>query len=173
MKPDHTPEAIIDEGLWKAIINNDSSYNGSFYYGVITTGIFCRPSCKSKSPRKEHVRIFKNTEDAISAKFRPCKRCRPDGSKLPDEEWVDYAVHLIEEHYAESLTLPLLSEMLHASPYHLHRMFKRIKGMTPAEYLKQTRIQAAKLLLQEPSNRILDVAISTGFPNASHFLPYL
>jgi AraC family transcriptional regulator of adaptative response / methylphosphotriester-DNA alkyltransferase methyltransferase len=165
----HDPKAAVDQALWQAIINNDSSYNGTFYYGVITTGIFCRPSCKSKSPRKENVRIFKSSEDALSAQFRPCKRCRPTGSKLPDEEWVDHAVYLIGQHYAEPLTLTLLADMLHASPYHLHRMFKRIKGITLAEYILQTRIQAAQLQLQESTNSILDVAMSVGFPNASHF----
>lgn len=85
MNPSNQPGALIEEGLWEAIVNNDSSYNGVFYYGVITTGIFCRPSCKSKCPLKEHVRIFESTDEAISADFRPCKRCRPDGARLPDE----------------------------------------------------------------------------------------
>jgi AraC family transcriptional regulator of adaptative response / methylphosphotriester-DNA alkyltransferase methyltransferase len=169
MIPIHQQASEIDEGLWEAILNNDSSYNGTFYYGVVTTGIFCRPSCKSKSPRKEHVRIFETADEAVSAHFRPCKRCRPDGSKLPDEEWAQHAVQLIERYYSEPLTLPMLAQMLHASPYHLHRMFKRSKGITPAECLLQTRLKTAQRLLRESDDSILDIAMSVGFPNASHF----
>ncbi len=58
---------------WQAIILNDASYDGAFFYGVKTTGIFCRPSCKSRTPKKENVRVFQNAEQALLENFRPCK----------------------------------------------------------------------------------------------------
>ena len=64
--------------IWEAIIHCDPAYDGKFYYGVHTTGIFCRPSCKSKKPKRENVSTFKTIDEALSAGFRPCKRCRPE-----------------------------------------------------------------------------------------------
>ncbi|MCL6516648.1 Ada metal-binding domain-containing protein [Alicyclobacillus sp.] len=68
----------MPEDLWHAIVNCDVAYDGRFYYGVVSTGVFCRPSCRSKTPKREHVRIFLTTGEARAAGFRPCKRCKPD-----------------------------------------------------------------------------------------------
>jgi len=70
--------ALTDNEKWNSIVNCDSFYDGVFYYGVRTTGIFCRPSCKSKEPLKKNVVFFDRIEDAYSYGLRPCKRCRPD-----------------------------------------------------------------------------------------------
>lgn len=74
-------ESITVE-MWQAIVQNDSSYDDKFYYGVKTTRIFCRPSCKSRPPKIENVRIFQNVQQALSENFRPCKRCKPTGQRL-------------------------------------------------------------------------------------------
>jgi AraC family transcriptional regulator of adaptative response / methylphosphotriester-DNA alkyltransferase methyltransferase len=158
----------LNNQFWEAILQHDASYNGRFFFGVTTTGIFCRPSCKSRHPNKVHVRIFETIDQALSANFRPCKRCRPNEKRLPDEEWVQQITDCIDKHYAEPLSLSLLAEMLHASPYHLHRIFKKIKGITPAEYILKTRITHAQQLLAHPES-IADIAMSVGFPNAAHF----
>ncbi|MBD0383782.1 bifunctional transcriptional activator/DNA repair enzyme AdaA [Paenibacillus sedimenti] len=155
--------------FWKAIVENDSRYDGKFFYAVKTTGIFCRPSCKSKLPNKEHVRIFVNKQDAISASYRPCKRCRPDGARLPDEEWVQHITQHIEENYAEPLTLAVLADHFYASVYHLQRTFKRLMGFTPLTYLQQLRIDAAKQLLTETDLAMNAIAIQVGIPSAAHF----
>lgn len=76
----------MKEHLWKAIVNGDLSYDGRFFYGVNTTGVFCRPSCNSRKPKREHVRIFSTIREAMAAGFRPCKRCRPDLPRCPGEE---------------------------------------------------------------------------------------
>ncbi|WP_282940904.1 bifunctional transcriptional activator/DNA repair enzyme AdaA [Paenibacillus sp. RC67] len=159
----------MNNELWQAIISNDASYDGKFFYGVATTGIFCRPSCKSRNPNKEHVKIFQSAEQALSEHFRPCKRCKPDGKRLPDEEWVQHIVQTIEQHYAEPLSLERLADMLHGSPYHLHRTFKRIRGVTPAEYIQQMRLEAAKKLLIESRIPITEVGLKAGFSNAAYF----
>ena len=85
---------VLQEGMpltderWRAITQNDSSYDDVFIYAVTSTGICCRPSCQSRDPKKENVRIFNDVDEAVAAGFRPCKRCKPGGIRLPDEEWV-------------------------------------------------------------------------------------
>lgn len=159
----------MKEELWQAIISNDASYDGKFFYGVATTGIFCRPSCKSRNPNKEHVKIFDSAEQALAKQFRPCKRCKPDGLRLPDEDWVLQIVRTIEQLYTEPLTLDSLADRLHGSPYHLQRTFKKIRGITPAEYIQEIRLKAAKKLLTESRLPITEVGLQSGFSNAAYF----
>jgi AraC family transcriptional regulator of adaptative response / methylphosphotriester-DNA alkyltransferase methyltransferase len=160
----------MTEEKWQAIINNDAAYNDKFFYAVKTTGIFCRPSCKSRPPKMENVLIFQNAEQALSANFRPCKRCKPTGERLPDHEWVAQITEYIDQNYREKLTLEILADISHGSPYHLHRTFKRVKGVTPVEYIQQTRINKAKELLIQTENTIADISISIGIPNTAYFI---
>jgi AraC family transcriptional regulator of adaptative response / methylphosphotriester-DNA alkyltransferase methyltransferase len=162
-------ESLTDE-RWQAIIRNDASYDGKFLYAVKTTGIFCRPSCKSRAPKRENVRIFQNAEQAVSADYRPCKRCRPTGLRLPDIEWTAQIANYIEFNFSETLTLATLADMCHGSPYHLHRTFKRIKGITPAEYVQQTRMAKAAEYLEGSDKSIADIALSVGMPNTPYFI---
>ncbi|RAP78317.1 bifunctional transcriptional activator/DNA repair enzyme AdaA [Paenibacillus montanisoli] len=155
--------------MWRAIEACDAAYDGKFFYGVRTTGIFCRPSCKSRTPLQEHVRIFSSTDAALADQYRPCKRCKPGGLKLPDEEWVDAIAAIMEARYAEQLTLAKLAELSHASPYHMQRMFKRLKGASPAAYLQRVRIEAAKRLLRSSESPISEIGSQVGYPNAAHF----
>ncbi len=136
-------EQKLSEEQWQAILTNDVSYDGEFFYAVKTTGIFCRPSCKSKPPKQENVRIFENAQEALSAQYRPCKRCKPTGERLPDKEWVSVMTEYIEHNFAEPLTLEILAETCHGSPYHLHRTFKKIMEMTPLDYIQHKRIEKA------------------------------
>jgi AraC family transcriptional regulator of adaptative response / methylphosphotriester-DNA alkyltransferase methyltransferase len=159
----------MSDEMWQAIVNNDASFDGKFYYAVKTTGIFCRPSCKSRLPIKAHVRIYDDAQQALLGNFRPCKRCRPEGRRLPDEEWVGQLVLLIESRYSESLTLPMLADLIHGSPFHLHRTFKRVMGVTPSDYIQQKRISMAKTYLCESEKSVVEIALAVGIPNAAHF----
>jgi AraC family transcriptional regulator of adaptative response / methylphosphotriester-DNA alkyltransferase methyltransferase len=163
------PETLTDE-KWHAVINNDVSYDGQFFYAVKTTGIFCRPSCKSKPPKKENISLFRTAEQAISAKFRPCKRCKPTGQRLPDDEWVALVTEYIDRNYMESLTLDILADICHGSPYHLHRTFKRVNEITPVEYIQQKRIQQAKEQLVTTEKAITEVGLSVGLANTPYFI---
>lgn len=154
---------------WQAIIHNDSSYDDKFFYAVKTTGIFCRPSCKSRTPNKNNVRIFLNAKQALSERFRPCKRCKPNGSKLPDEDWVTQITAYIDKHYREALTLEILADMCHGSPYHLQRTFKRMKGITPLEYIQQIRVAKAMHYLADTNLTIMEIGFTMGIPNTAHF----
>lgn len=155
---------------WQAIISNDSSFDGVFFYGVKTTGIFCRPSCKSKEPKRENTCVFQTAQQALEARFRPCKRCKPTGSRLPDDDWIEQIAHYADNHYKQPLTLRSFSEIGHGSPYHLQRTFKRVKGMTPSEYLQHIRIENAKKLLGNSTLSVSDIGSKVGIPNTSYFI---
>lgn len=160
----------LSDEIWKAIVSNDASYDNVFFYAIRTTGIFCKPSCKSRIPQKENVYIFQNAEEALSANFRPCKRCKPTDERLPDQTWVDQITDYIDRHYPENLTLQMIADMCHGSPYHLHRTFKRITGITPSEYIQQRRIEKAVKALIETDQTIQEIAKSVGIPNTPYFI---
>lgn len=160
----------MTEEQWQAILQNDAAYNDKFFYAVKTTGIFCRPSCKSKAPNRENTRIFQNAEQAIESGFRPCKRCKPTGERLPDKEWVAVMTEYIDKHYQEPLTLEMLAEVCHGSPYHLHRTFKKVTGITPVDYIQQKRIDQASEYLVTTDRAVADIGTHVGLPNTSYFI---
>jgi AraC family transcriptional regulator of adaptative response / methylphosphotriester-DNA alkyltransferase methyltransferase len=162
-------EAITDE-KWQAIITNDAAYDGRFFYAVKTTRIFCRPSCKSRPPKVENIFVFLTAKQAISAKFRPCKRCRPTGTRLPDEEWVALATEYMDRNYMNTISLDILANNCHGSPYHLHRTFKRVKGITPAIYIQNLRIEQAKLQLVTTEMAIAEIGSNVGLSNTPYFI---
>ncbi|MED0959621.1 bifunctional transcriptional activator/DNA repair enzyme AdaA [Bacillus paramycoides] len=159
---------LTDE-YWQAIIHNDSSFDDKFFYAVKSTRIFCRPSCKSRIPNKKNVRIFLNVEQALYEKFRPCKRCKPNGLTLPNEEWINQITEYIQKHYFDALTLDLLAEMCHGSPYHLQRTFKKIVGISPIEYIQQFRITKATEYLSHTNKSIMEISTAVGIENPEYF----
>lgn len=160
----------LTEERWKAITDNDKSYDDVFIYAVTSTGICCRPSCKSREPKKENVLVFGSVDEAIAEGFRPCKRCKPGGIHLPDEEWVIQIQQYINANYYEPLTLQNLADMCHGSPYHLQRTFKKITGITPVEYIQQVRILQATKKLQCNDRTIADIGAEVGFHNTAYFI---
>ena len=169
----HNEGVTLTNEYWQAIIHNDSSYDSKFFYAVKSTGIFCRPSCKSRIPNRNNVRIFHHAEQALSENFRPCKRCKPNGITLPNEEWVEQIKDYIEKHYDESLTLDMLAEMCHGSPFHLQRTFKRIIGLTPIEYIQQFRVLKATEYLLHTNQSIKEISTAVGIENQSISQLYL
>ncbi|MFC4597105.1 bifunctional transcriptional activator/DNA repair enzyme AdaA [Cohnella hongkongensis] len=164
------PGIALTDDVWRVIVGNDGSLNGKLYYAVKTTGIFCRPSCKSRPPRRENIRLFRTAEQALQAGFRPCKRCKPTGERLPDADWIAHVTDYAERHYKEPLSLGVLAEISHGSPYHLHRTFKKIKGVTPLEYIRQLRIDKAKLLLLSTELPVADVGSKVGLAHTPYFI---
>lgn len=146
------------------------SYDNKFFYAITTTGIFCKPSCKSKIPNMKNVYIFQNSAEALEANFRPCKRCKPTDEHLPDQAWVKLILEYIHDHYAEPLTLQTIADMCNGSPHHLHRTFKRMKGITPNEYIQQRRIVKAIQALLETDQTMHEIAKSVGIPNTPYFI---
>ena len=134
---------------WEAILKRDASADGRFVYAVRSTGIYCRPSCASRKPKKSNVLIFEFPEMAEARGFRPCLRCAPqDASYDPRLEKVRKAVRHIEEHADENPTLAELGRSVGVSPHHLQRTFKRALGVSPRQYLESLKAQNYKDLLK-------------------------
>jgi len=162
----------IPDVQWQAILQNDAAYDHQFYYAVKTTGIFCRPSCKSKPPNKDNVSVFRNAAEALNAGYRPCKRCKPTGQRLPDAEWADQISRFIEENYQHPISLQMIADTCHGSPYHLHRIYKRVMGITPGEYVQRTRLEKAKESLRKSDIAISTIAGRVGMPNIPYFVTW-
>lgn len=155
--------------MWEAVRDCDSSCDGKFYYGVKTTGIYCRPSCRSKLPKREHVVFFRTKEEAEKAGFRPCKRCRPDLLQYdPVLELSERTKELLDRYYSDRMRLGRDMKEMGVSRKHLTQIFKQKYDITPSEYLNQVRIAAARQLLQDGS-AIPDAASAAEYENLSEF----
>lgn len=163
---------LIPDNLWQAIVDNDPSFDDQFFYGVQTTGIFCRPSCKSRLPKRGNVRIFNNAYAALAENFRPCKRCRPNGLNLPAEEWIGQVAEWIDAHFTEAVALETLAETFHGSPYHLQRLFTKFKGQSPLAYAQHKRLEKALQLLQDSPLPIAAIARAAGFGSTAYFITF-
>jgi AraC family transcriptional regulator, regulatory protein of adaptative response / methylated-DNA-[protein]-cysteine methyltransferase len=136
-----TPKFDDDETRWQAIRSRDRTAEGRFFYAVITTGVFCRVTCPSRLPRRENVAFFATPEAAGKAGYRPCKRCRPTGRSVEQAQLaaIRQACALIDE--AETPPpLKDLAEAVSLSPFHFHRLFKEIVGVTPKAYAAAKRV---------------------------------
>lgn len=120
---------------WNAVRTRDRSFDGEFYYAVATTGVYCRPSCAARRAKRENVTFHASCEAAEAAGFRPCKRCRPNGASLQDRyaAKVAQACRMIEA-AEEPPKLDDLARVTGLSPFHFHRVFKAIAGVTPKAY---------------------------------------
>jgi len=162
----------IPNDKWQAILHNDATYDHQFYYAVKTTGIFCRPSCKSKPPNRDNVSVFQHAEEAMAAGYRPCKRCKPTGQRLPDAEWAEQISRFIDGNFHHPLSLQMIADTCHGSPYHLHRIYKRVTGVTPAEYIQHKRLEKAKESLRKSNTAISTIAGRVGMPNIPYFVTW-
>jgi AraC family transcriptional regulator of adaptative response/methylated-DNA-[protein]-cysteine methyltransferase len=132
---------------WESVLQRDPSADGRLLYGVTTTGVYCRPSCPSRRPKRDNVAFFSSVEAAERAGFRACHRCRPNFIKLPDAA-IERAREYIDNHIADlddgRITLELLGEQAGLSPYHLQRKFKQVLGLTPAQYVRARKSERFK-----------------------------
>jgi AraC family transcriptional regulator of adaptative response / methylphosphotriester-DNA alkyltransferase methyltransferase len=161
---------ISDNEKWQAVISCDNCYDGLFFYGVKTTGIFCRPSCRSKTPARENVVFFDNSKVAADEGFRPCKKCRPDKAVFePDSELVKKAKDILDSNFDNTIDLRDISKQLGVSTNHLARLFKKQLGLTPANYITGLRIAKAAELLGQSDANVLEIAYMTGFKSLSNF----
>lgn len=129
-----------EEARWDAVKRRDRGADGTFWYSVRTTGVYCRPSCGARLPRRENVRFHASPAAAEDAGFRPCKRCRPNETALPKRQAqaVAKACRLIER--AEEMpSLAALAKRAGMSRFHFHRVFKAVTGVTPKAYADAQR----------------------------------
>ena len=142
-----------DEESWKAVIARDPNYDGEFVFAVATTGVYCRPSCAARRPRRENVTFFSRPDQAERAGFRECLRCRPRSfSGNPQSDVAKEICRYIEQHLDESITLERLGKAFRLSPFHLQRRFKAAIGITPREYADSCRMRQLKRNLQSGDN---------------------
>lgn len=143
----HIVTTMPDEAqCWRAIELRDAAFDGVFFYGVRTTGVFCRPSCASRQPRRANVAFFASAEAAEAAGFRPCQRCHPCGAS-PNEVRVELIAAIcryLEQPHERIPTLAELAAQFHLSPYHLQRSFKRVTGVSPRQYADSHRQQRVR-----------------------------
>ncbi len=136
-------EEMNEQDFLNAIENRDKSFDGKFYYGVITTGVYCKPSCPSRPALPENMRFFKTCEEAEKQSLRPCKKCNPR-----DVNPLVTVAEYIENHSDEKITLETLSEISKLSPHHIQRKFKATYGVSPKEYQNGLRLNNFKSALK-------------------------
>lgn len=164
------PARIPDNEKWQAVVNCDKNYDGMFFYGVKTTKIFCRPSCRTKIPKRANVVFFDTAGYAIEAGFRACKKCRPDKVVFePNLELVKKVKDMFDVNYNKSIELSSISKELGVSKNHLVRLFKQYSSLTPAQYITKLRVTKAAELLTKKDMKILEIAYMTGFNSLSNF----
>jgi len=157
---------IDHDASWAAFERRDRSWDGRVIGAVKTTGIYCKPSCPAKRPKREHVQFYSSAEEARAAGFRPCLRCKPDEVGR-DRDAVAKAVKLIEA-AEESSTLHQLASAVGYAPHHFQRLFKREIGLSPAEYARVVRTKRAERALKA-NGRITDAIYDAGYSAPSRF----
>jgi AraC family transcriptional regulator of adaptative response/methylated-DNA-[protein]-cysteine methyltransferase len=134
-----------DHGYWQAVLARDASRDGSFVFAVSSTGVYCRPSCPSRRPRRENVMFFRQPDEAERAGYRACLRCRPRAAGGNGQmQMVKAVCRYIEQHLDEAITLARLGSEFHQSPFHLQRTFKSVLGITPRAYADSCRMNELK-----------------------------
>jgi AraC family transcriptional regulator, regulatory protein of adaptative response / methylated-DNA-[protein]-cysteine methyltransferase len=159
-----------DEERWRqAVSRRDRAFDGKFVFAVRTTGVYCRPSCASRPAKRENVAFFMTAAEAEKAGYRACKRCRPDNLGAPDPqvEAVKRACERIES-AEEAPKLADLAASVGLSPYHFHRVFKTITGVTPKAYAAETRARRAADKLRT-AETITEAIYDAGFNSSSRF----
>lgn len=131
---------------WQAVETKNADFDGMFYFGVQTTGIFCRPSCSSKSPKRQNVTFFMTPAEAETAGFRACLRCKPKTEYFPGASatLIQKAFEMLYADEMDVLTIDELSSRLAVSPGHLQKTFKAVLGLSPKEVLDMMRIENFK-----------------------------
>ena len=135
----------LENQRWQAVVDRDNAHDGKFVFAVASTGVFCRPSCPARRPRRENVTFFTTTQDAENAGFRACLRCRPKVlGGTPQMKLIRAICRFIEQHLDEPVSLARLSSEFHLSPFHLQKTFKAVLGITPRAYAESCRLNQLK-----------------------------
>jgi len=161
-----TVTRLDPDTAWAAFMRRDRRWDGRIIGAVTTTGIYCKPSCPARRPRREHVIFYSSVEEARAAGFRSCMRCKPDEVGR-DREAVAAAVKLIEQ-AEDAPTLEQLAAAVGYAPHHFQRIFKRDLGVSPAEYARALRNRRAEAALKA-NGRVTDAVYDAGYSGPSGF----
>jgi len=157
--------AATDEGRWRSVLQRDSSNDDAFVFGVLTTGVYCRPSCPARRPLRKNVRFYKSSEAAEREGLRPCLRCRPSDATAGKTKLIERLCRYIESHAEEKITLSRLSKVGGISRFHLQRVFMAELGVSPLQYLQSWRFSQFKQALRE--NSVTDAWVEAGYSSSS------
>lgn len=162
------PEVSGDEH-WEAVVGRNPRFDGVLYYAVSSTGIYCRPSCPSRRPRREHVRFFFDPGTAERAGFRACKRCRPSGGEPRSSEAavVQDVCRYIEKNLDSSLSLRELGAAVDTNPFQLQKLFKRVTGISPRQYVEARRLSAFRIELRVNRAGVTEALYEAGYGSSS------
>src|SRR5258705_8454072 len=160
---------VANDPRWARIVARDRTADGHLWYSVLTTGVYCRPSCPSRSANPENVQLHDTVEEARATGFRPCKRCRPDGLSVDAENVaiVARACRLIEQSEEEP-SLTDLAEAVGRSPSYFHRRFKAVTGLTPKGYAAAHRAAKVREGLAS-GNSVTEAIYDAGFNSSGRF----
>lgn len=161
--------SLNDRVMWNAVKICDHNYDGVFIYAVKSTGICCKPSCKSKTPLKENISFYPTVSLAINDGYRPCKRCRPELLLSNEDEIISIANQFIEKEYRSNLALDRLAHEVGVSKFHLQRLYKKATGLSPLEYATNLKLKEAAKLLLTTNQSITEIAYHLGFKSSAHF----
>lgn len=158
-----------DEERWAALLRRDPAADGLFCYAVRSTGVYCRPTCPSRRPNRTNVRFFATPAAAEQAGFRACKRCSPHASdaSAPHTAAIVQACRLLET-ADEPVALSELAAAAGLSPFHFHRLFKQMVGVTPKQYALTHRRQRVQVQLQQDAS-VTEAIYNAGFASSSSF----
>ncbi|KGR76149.1 bifunctional transcriptional activator/DNA repair enzyme AdaA [Ureibacillus sinduriensis] len=157
------------EEMWEKIIDCDSKYDGLFFTAVKTTKIYCRPSCRSRKPKKINVDFYYDIQEVESAGFRACKRCQPAADLSPNTELVRKVTAFLVNQYKQKLELRDISNHVGISTFYLERLFKKETSETPRTYLEKIRVDKAAYLLKNTGQTNLEICYEVGFQSPSSF----
>lgn len=163
-----------NHSLYEIFKSKDERFDGKFFIGVSSTGIYCRPVCKAKLPKEENCTYYTTPAEAEADGYRPCLICRPElapgNSKLDSSKSIaTMAAKLLEENISDEQNIEEIADILQVSSRHLRRVFKEEYNVTPTEYLQTSRLLLAKKLLTDTNISILDVAMASGFGSLRRF----
>jgi AraC family transcriptional regulator, regulatory protein of adaptative response / DNA-3-methyladenine glycosylase II len=168
---------VLDaDAAYLALKARDARFDGRLFVGVTSTGVYCRPVCRVRTPRRENCRFFDTRAQAEAAAFRPCMKCRPEiapGLSHTDSSrtLADTAARMIEHavHHGEGTSIPQLAARLGVTDRHLRRIFQAAHGVAPHDYLSTQRLLLAKQLLTDTTQPVTQVALASGFDSLRRF----
>lgn len=158
----------------RAMVDRDPAYDGKFFIAVLTTGVYCRPVCRVKTPKVENVRFYPTAAAAEAAGFRPCLRCRPESAPFSpawngSKTTVTRALRLISEGALDEHSLIHLADRLGVTDRHLRRLFSKHVGASPYQTARTLRLQKAKRMIDCSQASLTDIALESGFRSLSAF----
>lgn len=151
---------------WQAVKNRDESYDNIFYYGVLTTGVYCKPSCKSRLALRRNVRFFANINEAEKFGLRACMKCNPNKSNKGIEDVVHALCRYIETHVEDPISLNQIAKKSGYSAAHIQKSFITTIGSSPKTYQNGLRRQKLKRILKNEAN-VTDAIYGAGYGSSS------